>query len=221
MEPTAVAALTDHFHRFVQAVKEACGLPASRGLLAAPMALIMWICTRRIRKEAAAAMADSLQALTHQLAVLLEQFREGKLPPVYATASAVEGRARGRCTSALGRRPRSPLRCAEDEGPAPGPAVEERVEPARDHPSPSRPPASSGLRSGPVHAPPRPAPPSRQQVTPRILAPPEEPQPQQAPVEMPAPKLFGFLVPTSPASVPPVVLRTAAPKAPVYTPKDL
>jgi hypothetical protein len=45
---------------------------------------------------------------------------------------------------------------------------------------------------------------------PRALAPPEEPQPQ-APVQKPAPKFFGFLVPASTASAPPAVPSTAAP----------
>ncbi len=45
---------------------------------------------------------------------------------------------------------------------------------------------------------------------PRTLAPPEEPQ-LQAPVQKPAPKFFGFLVPTSATST-----ATA-----VYTPQDL
>jgi hypothetical protein len=80
MQTTAVASLTDHFHRFLKAVQEACGLHTGRGLLAAPMALLLWIRTRRMRKEAAAAMAEAFQALIQQFAVLLEDFRAGKLP---------------------------------------------------------------------------------------------------------------------------------------------
>jgi hypothetical protein len=95
MQTTAVASLTDHFHRFLEAVQEACGLHAGRGLLTAPMALLLWIRTRRVRKEAAAAMAEAFQALMQQFTVLLEDFRAGKLTAPNATPSPLVGEGRG------------------------------------------------------------------------------------------------------------------------------
>jgi hypothetical protein len=43
------------------------------------MALLLWFRTRRMRKEAAAAMAEAFRALMEQFAALLEDFRAGKL----------------------------------------------------------------------------------------------------------------------------------------------
>jgi hypothetical protein len=68
MQTTAAASLTDHFHRFLEAVKEAFGLEGRYGLLAGPMALLFWLRTRRMRKEAAAAMAEAFRALMEQFA---------------------------------------------------------------------------------------------------------------------------------------------------------
>jgi hypothetical protein len=84
-ENPALSALTDHFYRFLEAVKEACGLQRRRGLLAGPMALLMWIQARRMRKEAAAMMEQAFRALIEQFAVLLEEYRAGKLNAQNAT----------------------------------------------------------------------------------------------------------------------------------------
>lgn len=56
-----------------------------RGLFAAPMALLLWISTRRMRKEAAAAMEQAFRALMEQFALLLEEYRAGKLSAQNAT----------------------------------------------------------------------------------------------------------------------------------------
>jgi len=84
-ENPALSALTDHFRRFLEAVKAACGLHARPGPLAGPMALLMWIRTRRMRKEAAAMMEQALRALMEQFAVLLDEYRAGKLNAQDAT----------------------------------------------------------------------------------------------------------------------------------------
>ena len=196
MHPTAVASLTDHFHRFLDAVKEACGLPTHRGLLAAPMALLLWFRTRRMRKEAAAAMAEAFQALIGQLVVLLEDFRAGKLPPPNAPevgearqAAEVKPRDSQAPTAedAAGRNEPSPLRFAEREGPAkregevysPTRSLPQGAEPAPDPGLRRRSAASSRLPSAPVCAPPRPAASSSDGVTPRLLAPPARPPPRR------------------------------------------
>ena len=196
MEPTAVASLTDRFHRFLEAVREACGLDGRRGLLAGPMALLLWIRTRRMRKEAAAAVAEAFQALMEQFAVLLEDFRAGKLPPPNApeageSRQAAEAKPRDSkvftAEDAAGRNEPSPLRFAEREGPAkregevysPTRSLPQGAEPAPDPGLRRRSAASSRLPSAPVCAPPRPAASSSDGVTPRLLAPPARPPPRR------------------------------------------
>ena len=75
---SALPDLACHLRRLLEAVKDACGVEGRRGWLAAPMALLMWIRTRRARKEAAMAL-EQFKALMEQLLVLLEDFRAGKL----------------------------------------------------------------------------------------------------------------------------------------------
>jgi hypothetical protein len=87
--------LADHLRRLLEAVQDACGMGRRRGLLAGPMALLMWICTRRMRKEIEAA-AKQFAAMMERLLVLLEDFRAGKLTapnaPEALTPSPLEGR---------------------------------------------------------------------------------------------------------------------------------
>jgi hypothetical protein len=129
MQTTAVASLTDHFRRFLEAVQEACGLPGTRRLLAAPMALLLWIRTRRMRKEAAAAMAEAFRALMEQFAVLLEDFRAGKLPasaaPEVSEAEQVAEVKPGDSKERVGEYT-SPSRFAGPVGPLRGPTSPER-----------------------------------------------------------------------------------------------
>jgi hypothetical protein len=189
MQTTAVASLTDHFHRFLEAVKEACGLQTGQGLFAGPMALLLWIRTRRMRKEAAAAMAEALRALMQEFTVLLEQFREGKLlppvtPEVGEARQAAEAKPRD---GKAGRTGLSPLRSAEREGSAkregevysPRRSVPQGGEPARDPGLRPRSAAQSRLRSTPVCAPPWPAPPSGEGVLPLTIAPRARPPPRR------------------------------------------
>jgi hypothetical protein len=56
LTPPPSPTLTDYLRHLLEVVKEACGKEGRRGLLAGPMALLMWIRTRRMRKEAAEMM---------------------------------------------------------------------------------------------------------------------------------------------------------------------
>ena len=120
MDPTAaaVAALTDHFHRFLEAVKAACGLNGRRGLLGAPMTLWTWLRSRRARDEAATAVAEALGVFLEQFKLLLEEFtaaRLGASDPAVGEAPAAE-----RSSSAYPSPQPSPS----------GPAVRARLRPA-------------------------------------------------------------------------------------------
>jgi hypothetical protein len=76
---TAATNLADYLHRLLEAVKEACGMNGRwPGLLAGPIALLVWIRTRRMRKEIEAA-AKHFATMMEQLLVLLEEYRAGKL----------------------------------------------------------------------------------------------------------------------------------------------
>ena len=181
MEPTAAASLTDQFRHLLVAVKGAFGLEGRRGLLAGPLALLVWFRTRRMRREAEAA-AKQFVALIEQLVVLLEQFRAGKLPP---PPTPEVGEAREAAEAKPGRTKPFPLRFAEREGPAkregevysPRRTLPEAGEPVPNCGLRRRSATSASRRSAPVCAPPRPAPSSRDGVTPRVLAPRARPPP--------------------------------------------
>jgi hypothetical protein len=102
--------LADHFRRLFEALKEAWGAEGRRGVLAGPVALLIWIRTRRLRKEAEAWL-EQFRVLMEQLVVLLEQFRAGTLnaanaPPVREAAEATpRALPRRRRHSILKRRP--------------------------------------------------------------------------------------------------------------------
>jgi hypothetical protein len=74
----ALPDLACHLRRLLEAVKEACGMEGRRGWLTWPVALLMWIRTRRMRNEAAAAL-EQFKTLVEQFLALLEDFRAGKL----------------------------------------------------------------------------------------------------------------------------------------------
>jgi hypothetical protein len=76
---TAATTLADHLRRLLEAVKGEVRAEGWRGLLAGPMALLMWMRTRRMRKEIEVA-AKHFAAMMEQLLVLLEDYRAGKLP---------------------------------------------------------------------------------------------------------------------------------------------
>jgi len=69
--------LSDHLHRLLEAVKDACGVEGRRGLFAGPMALLVWLQTRRMRKEAAA-MAEQFKLLLERFVVLWDNVLAGK-----------------------------------------------------------------------------------------------------------------------------------------------
>ena len=79
MKTPSAPSLTDRCRGLLEAVLGACGLEQGRGLLAGPLALLMWIRTRRLRKEAAA-FAEHFRVLMEQLLALLEAYQAGKLP---------------------------------------------------------------------------------------------------------------------------------------------
>ena len=94
--PRPLPDLADQFRRLCEAVID--GLRAEGwGWLGAPLALLTWIRTRRMRKEAEAS-AQYVKALMDEFLLLLQQFREGKLPaPTPPEPSAM--RERGEANS--------------------------------------------------------------------------------------------------------------------------
>jgi len=98
METNAVTALTDHYRRFLEAVKAACCLERRWGLLAGPMALLTLVRSRRARREAAEGLAAALDALMQGIVLVLEEFRAGRLvaPVAEAPVQAVDGCAGAR-----------------------------------------------------------------------------------------------------------------------------
>jgi hypothetical protein len=78
MKLDTLPSLADHCRRLLAAVKDACAPERRPGLLAGPIALLHWIRTRRMLREAVAAL-EHFKALMEQLLVLLEDFRAGKL----------------------------------------------------------------------------------------------------------------------------------------------
>ena len=80
-KPTPQPDMAWHLRRLLEAVKEAaCGLEGRWRWLAGPLALLMRICTRRERREAAEAMR-AVQGLLEAFLGLLEDFRAGRLKP--------------------------------------------------------------------------------------------------------------------------------------------
>ena len=68
--------LADRFRSLLEEVKGALG-ERRRGLLGGPLALLMWIRTRRERKEAEAAL-EQVKALLQAFVALLEELQAGK-----------------------------------------------------------------------------------------------------------------------------------------------
>jgi len=86
--------LTGQLRCLIDAVRESCGLHGPRGLFALPMALWMWVRSRRMRREIEAA-ARQFAALAETLVALLEDFRAGRLPPLPPPRGEVDQRAGG------------------------------------------------------------------------------------------------------------------------------
>ena len=82
--------LAYHLRSLLEAVKEACAEKGRWGWLAAPVALLTWIRTRRERREREVAV-EQFKGLLEGLLGLLEDFRAGKLtaetPPEVDKAS--------------------------------------------------------------------------------------------------------------------------------------
>jgi hypothetical protein len=79
--PAFPTTLTGQLRCLIDAVRESCGLRGPRGLFALPVALWMWVRSRRMRREIEAA-ARQFVALAETLVALLEDFRAGRLPPL-------------------------------------------------------------------------------------------------------------------------------------------
>src|SRR5215472_1274490 len=73
--------LTGQLRCLIDAVRESCGLHGPRGLFALPVALWMWVRSRRMRREIEAT-ARQFVALAETVVALLEDFRAGRLPPL-------------------------------------------------------------------------------------------------------------------------------------------
>src|SRR5215472_13487337 len=86
--------LTGQLRCLIDAVRESCGLHGPRGLFALPMALWMWVRSRRMRREIEAA-ARQFVALAETLVALLEDFRAGRLPPLPPPRGEADQRAGG------------------------------------------------------------------------------------------------------------------------------
>jgi hypothetical protein len=79
---TKNSALPDLAHclgRLLETVKEACGVEVRRGWLAGPMALLIWVRTRRERKERAAAL-EAFKALLEEFLAVLKEVAAGTIP---------------------------------------------------------------------------------------------------------------------------------------------
>jgi hypothetical protein len=148
---TASTKLADHLRRLLQAVKGACGLDGCRlGLLAGPMALLVWIRTRLMRKEIEAA-AKHFATLVEQLLVLLEDYRAGKLtaqnaPPLHEEREAAL--AEHRLTLARPRQTASTRQPVADTRPPRFSAASAAAIPDPEAASPS--PLRLGEREGPA-----------------------------------------------------------------------
>jgi len=85
MSIAATNSLTDKFRCLLEAVTGACEREKRWGLLAGPMALLMWFRTRRERKEAAAAM-EQIKGLLTEFVALLEEAKARKADAAAAPA---------------------------------------------------------------------------------------------------------------------------------------
>jgi hypothetical protein len=160
MFPTAHN-LADPFRRLLEAVKEALRADGRRGWLAGPLALLMWISTRRMRKEIEAA-AKQFVAMLEQLVVLLDDFRAGRLTaPAPAPPDAAWERATAKPHAFVppSRRTAPEQRRERTHGAAGSAAA-----PALRSPSPR-------LPMRPPYPPPQAAISARAGITPRSLAP--------------------------------------------------
>jgi len=83
--------LAGTFRHLLQVVTDALGAERRRGLLAGPLALLMWMRTRRMRKEREEALAQ-FRVLIEEFLALLEDFRAGKLAPATAEPDTPPGR---------------------------------------------------------------------------------------------------------------------------------
>jgi hypothetical protein len=112
-KPAAHSDLTWHLRRLLEAVKgTACALEGRWRWLAAPMALVAWVLTRRERREAAAAMAQ-FQGMLEAFLGLLEDFRAGRLPECAPPEVDEEREEEGPATPALPRCAEYPAPCAD------------------------------------------------------------------------------------------------------------
>ena len=129
MTTNPLSSLTGHYRRFLEAAATAYALEERCGLLAVPMALWMWMRSWRARKEAAAAVAEALQAFMQQLALLAQLARDGKL--VVPAAAQARGPVFG--PDARGEHP-SPRSHAGKEHPSPQPSPSGPIARARWEP---------------------------------------------------------------------------------------
>ena len=74
MDTTAAPSLTDQVRRLLEAVKGELRAEGWRGWLAVPMTLLMWVRTRRERREAEAA-GKLFVGMLEQLLMLLRHFQ--------------------------------------------------------------------------------------------------------------------------------------------------
>jgi hypothetical protein len=81
-----------HLRRLLEAVKGTCGLEGRWRWLTGPMVLLMRLCSRRERREAAEAMA-AFQGLLETFLGMLEDFRAGRLVAQSAPEVQVEAAA--------------------------------------------------------------------------------------------------------------------------------
>src|SRR5690349_11649240 len=78
-KPAAHTDLTCHLHRLLEVVKgTACALEGRWRWLARPMALVVWVLTRRERREAAETMR-AMQGMLEAFLAMFEDFRAGRL----------------------------------------------------------------------------------------------------------------------------------------------
>ena len=117
-KPAAHTDLTCHLRRLREAVKgTACALEGRWRWLAAPMALVVWVLTRRERREAAETMR-AMQGMLEAFLAIFEDFRAGRLP-ASAPPEVVEEREEDGLAPALPGVADCPARCADGAAAAP------------------------------------------------------------------------------------------------------